>query len=355
MVNNAKLIPGLTEALGQSDAFLSFQEQLAAVAVVDRPVLLVGERGTGKELAAARLHYHSKRWQGPFVALNCSALAETLLESELFGHEPGAFTGASRLRRGRLETAHEGTLFLDELGGMPLTVQEKLLRAVEYKVFERVGASMSMYADVRIIAATNVDLRHLSARGRFKPDLLDRLCFEVLHVPPLRARGGDVVFLADHFAARMGLELGRKNSPRFADQALRKLEGHDWPGNIRELKNVVERAVFRAHNDVVRDVVLDPFASPYGPPGDASKHAFELVVGGHGTQEKNDPMEKEACMFMQKQTLPEAVAALERDLLTRALQLTKYNQRKAAEHLGLSYHQFRGLYRKYRGHKTQDR
>ena len=164
----------LHEALGQSEAFLAFQEQLSRVARVDRPVLIFGERGTGKELATARLHYLSARWQEPFVALNCSALAASLIEAELFGHEEGAFTGAVKRRTGRFEQASSGTLFLDEIGNIPLTTQEKILRVVEYGSFERVGSSTPIQVDVRIIGATNVNLADLADEGRFMRDLLDR-------------------------------------------------------------------------------------------------------------------------------------------------------------------------------------
>ena len=207
-----------TEPLGQSNAFLDFQEMLSRAAKVDRPILLIGERGTGKELAAAKLHYLSQRWRGPLVALNCAALAPTLLESELFGHEEGAFTGANQRRTGRFEAATDGTLFLDEIAQIPTEVQEKILRVVEYGSFERVGSSRSIQVDARIIGATNADLPSLARQGRFKRDLLDRLSFDVLFVPPLRARGEDILLLANHFAARMAHELGWEALPRFSPQ-----------------------------------------------------------------------------------------------------------------------------------------
>ena len=252
------------EAIGESEIFLAFQERLSRVAKVERPVLIVGERGTGKELAAARLHYLSARWGEPLIALNCAALPANLIESELFGYEAGAFTGAARRRQGRFEAAHHGTLFLDEIGNIPLEVQAKILRVVEYQTFERVGSSTPTQVDVRIIGATHADLPQMAAEGRFQQDLLDRLSFEVLHLPPLRQRFGDIGLLAVYFAARMAHELGRPGVPEFTDEALSALENHLWPGNVRELKNVVERAVYRSESDRIApaDIVFDPFPPP---------------------------------------------------------------------------------------------
>lgn len=239
------------EALGQSEAFLDFQEKLSRVAPVNRPVLLVGERGTGKELAAARLHYLSGRWQKPFVTLNCSALAPALIESELFGYERGAFTGAFQRRIGRFEAADSGTLFLDEIGNVPSEVQEKILRVVEYHSFERVGSSARVGVDVRIVAATHANLKELVASQKFRADLLDRLSFEVLIVPPLRERGGDILLLANHFARRMALELGRSAMPRFSAAASAELQSYSWPGNVRELENAIEHAFVICTSDQI--------------------------------------------------------------------------------------------------------
>ncbi len=328
---------GGTEALGQCEAFLAFQERLSRVARVNRPVLLVGERGTGKELAAARLHYLSPRWQGPLVALNCAALTPTLIESELFGHEEGAFTGATRRRSGRFEAAHGGTLFLDEIGQIPLEVQAKILRAVEYGVFERVGNTQPTRVDVRMIGATNADLVALAEAGKFQRDLLDRLSFEVLMLPPLRDRQEDIFLLANHFAARMASELGWSEAPVFSDEALTALEAYPWPGNVRELKNVVERAVCRSESAAIREIVFDPFTSAARPQL-ARQEIFSLSAAESAIEAKPD----------ESRSLTEAVQALETRLLRQALSDAKYNQRKAAQLLGLTYHQFRALYRKYR-------
>jgi len=326
-----------TEALGQSEPFLAFQERLSRVAPVNRPVLLIGERGTGKELAAARLHYLSNRWQAPMVALNCAALSPSLIESELFGYEKGAFTGALQRRFGRFESADRGTLFLDEIGSIPLEVQEKILRVVEYNVFERVGSSESVEVDVRIIAATNADLKDLARKNHFKQDLLDRLSFEVLFLPPLRARKEDIALLAGHFAGRMALELEWDEMPVFSDDAIEALENHPWPGNIRELKNVIERAVYRSDAVTIADIDFHPFHSPYENPA--------LAVSIKTPSPEMAPADPNLWL---SQPLKAAVWELKVKMLETALRKTKYNQKKAARILGLSYHQFRGLYRQYK-------
>lgn len=324
------------ESLGESEVFLDFKEKLSRAAAVDRPVLLIGERGTGKELAVSKLHYLSRRWQGPLVALNCAALTPTLIESELFGHEEGAFTGATRRRKGRFESADGGTLFLDEIGNIPIEVQEKILRVVEYGTFEQVGSSEPIGVNVRIIGATNAELPALASEGRFKRDLLDRLSFEVLFLPPLRERKGDIMLLAKHFAARMAYELGREEIPEFSDEAIEALERYSWPGNVRELKNVVERAVYRADTRLIREIAFDPFRNPFG------MRASEAVpTSGAGSSTGTGSVDA-------RKPLAEAVRELELSSLRKALEEARHNQRRAARILGLTYHQFRGLYRKYR-------
>lgn len=331
---------GGQEAFGKSDVFLDFQQQLARVAKVQRPVLLIGERGTGKELAAARIHLLSHRWGGPFVKLNCASLSPTVLESELFGHELGAFTGAARRRLGRFEAANGGTLFLDEIGQMPMPVQEKILRVVEYGSFERVGSSEAVEVDVRLVGATNADLRAMAEAGQFKHDLLDRLSFEVMFLPSLRDRGaGDIDLLARHFAARMSVELGLPVTPQWSDAAEKALRTYDWPGNVRELKNVVERAVSRAEAGVIHELVFDPFRLPsaFRAPRAPAVAAKEISPPGTAIDEPTKfPVDLSA-----------QVAELERRLLTQAMTQARYRQREAATLLGLSYDQFRGLYRKH--------
>ncbi len=325
------------EALGQSEIFLDFQERLSRVAPVDRPVLLIGERGTGKELAASRLHFLSSRWEKPFVTLNCATLSPGLIEAELFGYEKGAFTGAGERRPGRFEAADGGTLFLDEIGSIPLEAQEKILRVVEYGSFERVGSARPVEVDVRIIGATNVDLSAMAARKDFKRDLLDRLSFEVLFLPPLRYRGEDVMLLATHFANRMAFELGRANMPVFTDAVVRQLEAYPWKGNIRELKNVIERAVYRSEEDVIDSVNFDPFVSPYG--------SIRIEQEDFGSEEAfSFDFEKRG----KKLVFKKMVREFEVKLIRKSLVMTGNNQKKAAALLDLTYDQFRGLLRKYK-------
>ena len=268
------------------------------------------------------------------MALNCAALSASLIESELFGYEKGAFTGAMQRRTGRFETADGGTLFLDEIGTIPMEVQEKILRVVEYNRFERVGSSTGVDVDVRIIAATNVDLKARARKNFFKRDLLDRLSFEVLFLPPLRERKGDILLLAHHFARRMATELGRSNIPRFSPEAVAALESYPWPGNVRELKNVVERGVYRSDEPIIRDIVFDPFRSPYTDQIDTDQSDLP-----GGAMQAEDLLRK---------PLKAALWELKARMLENALRQAQFNQKQAAKLLGLTYHQFRGLYRQYK-------
>ncbi len=318
------------EAIGQSELFLDFQEQLSKVAPINRSVLLVGERGTGKELAARRLHYLSGRWQAPFITLHCAALSAGLIESELFGHKRGAFTGAAESKTGRFAQADGGTLFLDEIGLIPLETQEKILRVVEYGTFERVGDSRAQKVDVRIVGATNENLKQLVEEQRFKADLLDRLSFEVLFLPPLRLRGGDLFLLAEYFAYKMAFELGIEEEVSFSPQARRQLEEYSWPGNIRELKNVVERAVYKSEQGRVAEFIFDPFSSPW-------------AISEQSAQKE----ENRAGLPSFPCRLDDVLAEIEIELLKKALAYNRFQQKKAASSLGLSYDQFRSRLRKY--------
>ncbi|MGF7152315.1 phage shock protein operon transcriptional activator [Novosphingobium gossypii] len=334
--------------IGQSTAFLDAVERASRAAAVRRPVLVIGERGTGKELIAQRLHHLSPRWGEPLVTLNCAALPETLIEAELFGHEAGAFTGATRARAGRFEEADRGTLFLDELGNLSMAAQERLLRAIEYGEVVRIGSSRSMTVDVRIVAATNADLPRMAAEGTFRADLLDRLSFEVITLPPLRAREGDVTELADYYGRRMASELEWGRFPGFSGAAMVALENYQWPGNVRELRNVVERAVYRWGDEAtpIDEVVFDPFASSWGlramtegapPPPTLA----EVLPCAADTAPASD----------MPASLREAVEAHERGLLLAALERLRWNQRKVAGALGLTYDQLRHCLKKHGLHQ----
>lgn len=332
-----------TQLIGQSTAFLDAIERASAAAALSRPVLVVGERGTGKEMIAERLHRLSPRWEEPLIALNCAALPESLIDAELFGYEAGAFTGAARGRAGRFEDADGGTLFLDEVGMLTAAGQERLLRVVEYGELTRLGSTRPIQVDVRVVAATNEDLPGLTTTGRFRADLLDRLSFEVITLPPLRARREDIRPLADFFGRRMASELGWRQFPGFAPGAMDALELHDWPGNVRELKNVVERAVYRwgEPDRPIGRIELDPFDSPWRPHG-----AFASPSGVSSDDHANRAPPVAAAAAAQPATgLPvdfrTTVASFERDLLNRALAEARHNQRRAAKLLGLSYDQLR--------------
>ncbi|HZA65302.1 MAG TPA: phage shock protein operon transcriptional activator [Geminicoccaceae bacterium] len=337
--------PDLPPLVGQAPAFLDLMERVSRAAPLDRPVLVIGERGTGKELIAARLHYLSPRWDRPLVKLNAAALPETLLDSELFGHEAGAFTGAVRQRRGRFELADGGSLFLDEIASTSLALQERLLRVVEYGAFERVGGSATIQVDVRLIGATNLDLPSEAAAGRFRHDLLDRLAFDVLTVPPLRARREDVPLLAEHFGRAMALDLGRPGFPGFGRDALDALLAHPWPGNVRELKNVVERAVYRAGSSGHRiaEIEFDPFASPYRPgAGPRPTPVAGASVADPAPGEPPAGTGPGGTIDFRR-----TIAAFERRLLEETLARCRHNQRAAAAELGLSYDQLRHQLRKH--------
>lgn len=327
--------------IGQSSSLLEVLDHVSRIGSLNRPVLVIGERGTGKELIAGRLHYLSQRWDQPFLKVNCAALPETLLETELFGHEAGAFTGATGRHMGRFERADGGSLFLDEIASMSARLQEKLLRVIEYGEFERVGGTQTLQTDVRIIGAANMDLPMLAREGEFRADLLDRLAFDVITLPPLRARKDDIPLLAEQFAMDMTKELKRDYFPGFTDSTLEQLAGYAWPGNIRELKNVVERAVYQnSGNDPVDTVIFDPFASPY--------RISENIKQDH---KATDIAESTPAQITTDISLPlnfkSHINYIEKDMLQQAMRLNRFHQRHTAESLGLSYHQLRGYLKKY--------
>jgi len=300
--------------VGESPALRQVLEQVEAVASVPRPVLIRGERGTGKELIAAQIHFRSPRAEGPFVTVNCAAFGGALLESEMFGHEKGAFTGAEERRLGRFELADGGTLFFDEVGNMAPEFQGKVLRAVEYQEFERVGGTETVRVDVRVVAATNADLELLMRQGRFRRDLYDRLTFAVIEVPPLRQRTEDILPLVEYFQRQLLAEVPGLSPKSFSAAALERLARYPWPGNVRELRNVVERAVSSVEQDTIEPHHL------------RLEELVELPPAGN---------------------FHERVESYQRRLLLRALREARYNQRQAAELLGMTYNQFRHYYRKF--------
>ncbi|SEJ26758.1 Nif-specific regulatory protein [Azotobacter beijerinckii] len=285
------------------------QEVYALIEKVTRSrttVLILGENGVGKELVASAIHYNSSNADGPFVKFNCAALPESVIESELFGHERGAFTGAANQRRGRFEAADGGTIFLDEVGELSLAMQAKLLRVLQEKSFERVGGNLTHQVDLRILAATNRDLRAMVEQGRFREDLYYRLNVFPITVPPLRERGADIATLAEHFVARFSSEMGI-DVERIATPALSMLMCYHWPGNVRELENVIERAVILSEGGTIDERHL--------PPSLQIPAASESTAGG---------------------ILDVRLGQAEYDLIVEALRLHKGNMTEAATHLGLT-------------------
>lgn len=330
------------QIVGEAPEWLSALEHVSRLAPLDRPALVIGERGTGKELIAERLHFLSRRWDGPYVKVNCAALSDDLLDSELFGHERGAFTGATDRRQGRFELASGGTIFLDEIATASQRVQEKLLRVIEYGEFQRLGGEKVLSTDVRVVAATNIDLPSAVQRGEFRADLLDRLAFDVITLPPLRYRKGDASLLADFFARRMAREM-MEDFPGFSPSAIAAIEAHTWPGNVRELRNFAQRITARAlampGPEPIRfdPDALDPFASPFRPPAALKDSLSPPIERAYPATPKPEP----GLPFAEQTKLFETA------LIDAALAAHDGHQGKAADSLGLTYHQFRGLLRKH--------
>lgn len=331
--------------IGEAPVFLEMLEHVSRAAPLSKPVLVVGERGTGKELIAARLHFLSARWEQPLVKVNCAALTESILESELFGHEAGAFTGAVKAHTGHFERADGGTLVLDELATISLRMQEKILRVIEYGELQRVGGNDTIRVDVRIVGSTNADLQEEVSAGRFRDDLLDRLAFDVITVPPLRERTEDIMPLAYAFAVNMVSELQLPYFPGFTARASSALLQHDWPGNVRELKNAVERSVYRAGDleQPVGDIAFDPFDSPFRLKRDKVPAAVTAPARQHAEARPLLPTD-----------LKKTLAETEQRYLREALQKARFNQRVAADLLNLSYDQLRGRIRKHNVSVTAD-
>jgi transcriptional regulator with GAF, ATPase, and Fis domain len=315
---------GFDAIIGHSPKVVAAIDAARKVAATETTVLLTGESGTGKEVLARAIHQSSVRADRPFVALNCAALPETLVESELFGHERGAFTGADRLKRGRFELAAGGTLFLDEIGELTPAVQAKLLRVLQERQYERLGGTTTLHADFRLIAATNRDLERAVPDGRFREDLYYRVAVFRIHLPTLRERGEDVLLLADHFARELGARIERQQ-PRFSNEARESLLAHSWPGNVRELQNAIERALILAEGALISAEHLGIVSRPL------SDAAIPAVTAA--------PTEDDTAM--------PTIAAQERRMIVEVLQRTHGHQKRAAALLGLTRFQLYGRLKRY--------
>ncbi|HVF56152.1 MAG TPA: sigma-54 dependent transcriptional regulator [Pyrinomonadaceae bacterium] len=308
---------GFPRIIGESERIKRVVAETQRVATTDTTVLLLGESGTGKELFARAVHHLSPRRDRAFVAINCAAIPETLIESELFGHERGAFTGATERRPGKFELASGGTIFLDEIGELPLAVQGKLLRAIEEKMVDRIGGRAPVPVDVRIVAATNRNLQAAAEHGEFRRDLYFRLAVFPVEIPPLRERGDDVLLLARHFAAQYGKEL-RKREATLSDEALAALAAHAWPGNVRELENAIERACILADS-----LLLEPAD-------------FGFHVAGDIAARDETPAEWDFSGTL-GEAAERAVRFVERRKISESLRAHDGNKTRAAEDLGVSY------------------
>jgi two-component system nitrogen regulation response regulator GlnG len=291
------------------------------------PVLITGESGTGKELVARAVYQHGPRAKAPFLALNCAAIPEQLLESELFGHEKGAFTGADRRRIGKFEQCHGGTLFLDEIGDMPLALQAKVLRLLQEQAFERVGGNETIRTDVRLIAATHRDLKAWSAEGKFRPELYYRLGVFTIHLPPLRERGDDLPLLVQHYVRRFSRELGREVR-QVAPEALTRLRRYSWPGNIRELQSVLKQALLQASGAVLLPAFLP---EPLGGPGEAAPVSPAGEEPGVETFVLRQRFGSDV-----RDLYAETHRQVDRLLLPRVLEYTRGNLQQAARLLGIA-------------------
>jgi len=344
--------------IGQASSFLEVLDHVSIAAPINKPVLIIGERGTGKELIAERLHFLSKRWEANYVKLNCATLSESVLESELFGHESGSFTGANKRHEGRFERANGGTLFLDELANTSLSIQEKLLNVIEYGEFERVGGTRPVKTDVRLICATNEDLPSLVEKGKFRADLLDRLPFDVITLPPLRHRQEDILLLGETFAINMARQLELEYFGGFGAKAKQILLSYDWPGNVSELKNVVERSLYRHDNAALplQKILLNPFESPYRPTQSIASSVVASsevnITTTNVESENNSPISSPNIISpTASPTFPldfkNVTQEFEIDIIKKSLISAQYSQKKAAQLLGVTYHQLRGLLKKY--------
>ena len=324
----------LAGIIGESHAIHELKERIRRVAPTDSTVLITGESGTGKELVARAIHDGSNRVDRPFIAVNCGAVTETLLEAELFGHVKGAFTGADSQKKGLIEAADLGTIFFDEIGEMSPVMQVKLLRVLQERKFRQVGGTNEMSADIRVVAATNRDLARMVSEGTFREDLFYRINVISVRIPPLRERKEDVLQLVDHCVERFGRQMNKPITGLSAE-AHRTLQSYGWPGNVRELENVIERAVALEQGDIVQAESLD-----LGQPVDGDAGVPMPVM--HGSE-----ADGESTVLGHGFDLEEHVQGIERSYIAQALQKTGGKKTQAAELLGMSFRSFRYYMKKY--------
>jgi two-component system nitrogen regulation response regulator GlnG len=330
--------------IGGCPAMREVYKAIGRVAAQDVPVLITGESGTGKELVARAIYQHGARVRAPFLALNCAALPENLLESELFGHEKGAFTGADRRRIGKFEQCNGGTIFLDEIGDMPLALQAKMLRLLQVQVFERIGGNEMVMTDVRLLAATHRDLKVWSDEGKFRPDLFYRLNVFTIHLPPLRERGDDLLPLVKHYLRRFSRDLGREVH-EVAPEALDRLRGHSWPGNIRELQSVLKRALLKASGSSLLPGFLPELPGQTCAPDMAARRA---------TEDPSPELHIRLSLGSEQGDLyAEIHRQVDRLLLSRVLEDVGWNQHQAARRLGIARETLRRRLRELGLHLTR--
>ncbi|WP_026942795.1 sigma 54-interacting transcriptional regulator [Hellea balneolensis] len=349
------------QPIGQSDSFHALLDRVSDAASLGRPVIVVGERGTGKEMIASRLHFLSPRWEAQFVKVNCAAFSDEMLDRELFGQ---TFMDGQDDTNGRFYEANGGTIFLDNIETLSPRLQEKLMRAVEYGEYEAGGEAYTQQVDVRIVTATGIDLPAAVARGEFRVDLVDRLAFDVITIPPLRYRPEDVAPLAEHFGRKISGSLGADSFPGFTPEIMVELETRPWTGNVRELKAVIERNVAQAFlrdeslSAPIAELSFDPFEGPYRlrdsrPPPQIEMPEKRPIYKGSSELSgsstllpatKGQPVTPELEV---KQSFVDRIMVFERRLIDEAMKLSDGHQGKAAKHLDLTYHSFRGLLRKH--------
>ncbi len=332
---------GEVKIIGSHRRMQEVYKLIGQVAAKDVTVLITGESGTGKELVARAIYHHSSRKDKPFLAVNCAAIPEALFESELFGHERGAFTGAERAHIGKFERCHGGTLFFDEIGEMPLSTQVKLLRALQYGEIERVGGSQTIKVDARIIAATNTHLETAVEEGRFREDLYWRLKVISIHLPPLRERSDDIPALVDYFLRRFGDEY-RTPIRRIEESALIRLESHTWPGNVRELENTMRRAVLLSSGDIILEEHLKFDSAGHGASTATSPDALSAEI-----ERRIADLVPDLLRASGEKAHESIIDMLERALISRVLKECGYNQVKAAKVLGISRNTLRHRVKKF--------